>query len=184
MSSFGSTAMAGYTIAIRLVIFALLPAWGLSNAAATLVGQSLGAHDPERAEQSAWTAAWYNVAFLGAMGVIFFLTAPWIVAAFTSDAGVAKVAIFGLRTIAAGFPCFAFGMTFTQAFNGAGDTVTPTWINIGVFWMFEVPLAWVLDEHTPLGLNGIFVSVLAAYTLLAAVSAVLFRRGRWKVKKV
>jgi Na+-driven multidrug efflux pump len=95
-----------------------------------------------------------------------------------------KVAIFGLRTIAAGFPCFAFGMTFTQAFNGAGDTVTPTWINIGVFWMFEVPLAWVLAEHTPLGLNGIFVSVLAAYTLLAAVSAVLFRRGRWKVKKV
>jgi putative MATE family efflux protein len=184
MSSFGSTAMAGYTIAIRLVIFALLPAWGLSNAAATLVGQSLGAHDPDRAERSAWTAARYNLVFLGGMGLLFFVTAPWIVSAFTSDAGVAKVAIFGLRTIAAGFPFFAFGMVFTQAFNGAGDTVTPTWINIGVFWLFEVPLAWVLAEHTPLGLNGIFVSVLAAYSLLAAVSAVLFRRGKWKLRRV
>ena len=184
MSSFGSTAMAGYTIAIRLVIFALLPAWGLSNAAATLVGQSLGAHDPERAERSAWTAARYNLAFLGGMGVIFIAIAPWIVSAFTSDTGVAKVAIFGLRTIAAGFPFFAFGMVFTQAFNGAGDTVTPTWINICVFWLFEVPLAWVLAEHTPLGLNGIFVSVLAAYAVLAVVSALLFRRGTWKLRRV
>ena len=184
MSSFGSTAMAGYTIAIRLVIFALLPAWGLSNAAATLVGQSLGAGNPERAEQSVWTAARYNLVFLGGMGLLFIAIAPWIVSAFTTDAEVARVATFGLRTIAAGFPFFAFGMVFTQAFNGAGDTVTPTWINIGVFWLFEVPLAWVLAEHTPLGLNGIFVSVLAAYSLLAAVSALLFRRGKWKMRRV
>jgi putative MATE family efflux protein len=184
MSSFGSTAMAGYTIAIRLVIFALLPAWGLSNAAATLVGQSLGAGNPERAEQSVWTAARYNLVFLGGMGLLFIAIAPWIVSAFTTDAEIARVATFGLRTIAAGFPFFAFGMVFTQAFNGAGDTVTPTWINIGVFWLFEVPLAWVLAEHTPLGLNGIFLSVLAAYSLLAAVSALLFRRGKWKLRRV
>ncbi len=184
MSSFGSTAMAGYTIAIRLVIFALLPAWGLSNAAATLVGQSLGAGDAARAERSVWTAARYNLFFLGAMGLLFIVTAPTIVSAFTSDPGVADVATFGLRTIAAGFPFFAFGMVLTQSFNGAGDTVTPTWINIGVFWLFEIPLAAILAKSTDLELRGIFVAVLAAYSMLAVVSAIVFRQGRWKVKKV
>jgi len=184
MSSFGSVAMAGYTIAIRLVVFALLPAWGLSNAAATMVGQSLGASNPDRAEQSVWAAARYNVVFLGVMGVILFVGATWIVSAFTADPAVAEVAVYGLRVIALGFPAFAFGMVLTQSFNGAGDTQTPTWINIGVFWFFEIPIAWALGMHTGMGWRAIFVSVLAAYTLLAGVSTVFFRRGRWRTRTV
>ena len=184
MATFGSVAMAGYTIAIRLVIFALLPAWGLANAAATMVGQSLGAANPDRAEESAWTAARYNLVFLGLTGLLFIAAAPVIVSAFTHDPAVANVAVYGVRAISAGFPFFAFGMVLTQAFNGAGDTPTPTMINIGVFWLFEVPFALVLATRTSLGLHAVFVSVLAAYSLLAVVSAVLFRRGRWKVQRV
>ena len=184
MAGFGSVAMAGYTIAIRIILFALLPAWGLGNAAATMVGQSLGAKNPERAERSVWTAARYNVAFLGAMGLLFVLFARVIVSAFTKDPGVSDVATFALRTVAAGFPFFAFGMVLTQAFNGAGDTWTPTKINLGVFWAFEIPFAWVLAYRTGFGYRGVFIGVLAAYTLLAGVSTVLFRRGGWKRKHV
>ncbi len=184
MASFGSIAMAGYTIAIRIVLFALLPAWGLGNAAATMVGQSLGAKSPDRAERSVWTAARLNVAFLGGMGVLFVAFAPVIISAFTKDAGVAEVAVFGLRTVAAGFPLFAFGMVLTQAFNGSGDTWTPTKINLGVFWVFEIPFAWFLATRGGIGYRGVFVAVLAAYTVLAIVSTVLFRRGKWKLKHV
>ncbi len=139
MATFGSAAMAGYTIAVRMVMFALLPAWGLGNAAATMVGQALGASNPARAESAVWTAARYNVVFLGLMGLLFFVCAPHIVHAFTTDAAVSSVAVFGLRVMAAGFPFFAFGMTLTQSFNGAGDTATPTRINVAVFWIFEIP---------------------------------------------
>ncbi len=184
MAAFGSGPMAGYTIAIRLVLFAILPAWGLSNAAATLVGQSLGAGKPDRAEQAVWQAARYNLAFLGGLGLLFQLLAPWIVGAFTSDPQVAPVAIFGLRAVAAGFPFFAFGMVLTQAFNGAGDTATPTWINLGVFWLFQLPLAWALARQPSIGYRGIFLAVLAAYSLLAVVSAYLFRKGRWRSREV
>jgi putative MATE family efflux protein len=184
MATFGSVAMAGYTIAIRLVIFALLPAWGLANAAATLVGQSLGAGKPDRAERSAWMAARYNLAFLGLTGLLFIVEAPRIVSAFTQDPAVAEVAVYGLRAVSAGFPFYAFGMVLTQAFNGAGDTFTPTMINIGVFWFFEVPLALLLAARTPLGPRAVFLSVLAAYSLMAIVGAVLFRRGRWKARRV
>ena len=184
MSGFGSVAMAGYTIAIRIILFALLPAWGLGNAAATMVGQSLGAKNPDRAEKSVWTAAKLNVAFLGSMGVLFLVFARVIVSAFTKDAGVADAATFGLRTVAAGFPMFAFGMVLTQAFNGAGDTWTPTKINLGVFWLFEIPFAWWLASQTGVGYRAVFIAVLAAYVVLAAVSAVLFRRGGWKLKHV
>ena len=184
MAGFGSVAMAGYTIAIRLVIFALLPAWGLGNAAATMVGQSLGAGNPERAERSVWTAARFNFFFLGSMGLLFELFAPLIVSAFTADHAVADVAVFGLRTVGAGFPLFAYGMVLTQAFNGAGDTWTPTKINLGVFWLFEIPLAWLMAERLGVGSRGVFIAVLAAYAVLAAVSAVLFRRGGWKKKQV
>jgi putative MATE family efflux protein len=182
MAGFGSVAMAGYTIAIRIILFALLPAWGLGNAAATMVGQSLGAKNPARAEQSVWTAARLNVAFLGGMGVLFILFARVIVSAFTKDAGVADVAAYGLRAVAAGFPFFAFGMVLTQAFNGAGDTWTPTKINLGVFWAFEIPFAWAVASRTALGYRGVFIGVLAAYTVLAGVSAWLFKRGNWKLK--
>jgi putative MATE family efflux protein len=184
MAGFGSVSMAGYTIAIRIILFALLPAWGLGNAAATMVGQSLGAKNTARAEESVWTAARLNVAFLGGMGVLFMVCARVIVSAFTKDAGVADVATFGLRAVAAGFPLFAFGMVLTQAFNGAGDTWTPTKINLGVFWAFEIPLAWTIATRTSLGYRSVFIAVLAAYTLLAGVSTILFRRGSWKLKHV
>lgn len=184
MAAFGSAAMAGYTIAVRMVMFAMLPAWGLGNAAATMVGQALGAKNPDRAEAAVWTAARYNVAFLGLMGLTFVVFAPAIVRGFTTDPAVAEVAVYGLRMLAFGFPLFAFGMVLTQSFNGAGDTTTPTRINIGVFWLFEIPLAWVLATHTPMGDHGIFASITAAYSLLAAVSTVMFRRGTWRTRRV
>ena len=184
MAAFGSVAMAGYTIAIRLLLFALLPAYGLGNAAATMVGQSLGAADSDRAEQAVWTATRYNVWFLGLMGVVFFLGAPVIIGAFTNDPEVAHVAIRGLRIMAVGFPMFALGMSLEQAFNGAGDVKTPTWINIIVFWMFEIPLAWLLSEHSDWLWQSIFISVLCAYSFLALLSLVLFRRGKWKATRV
>ncbi|HEX8725502.1 MAG TPA: MATE family efflux transporter [Gemmatimonadaceae bacterium] len=184
LAGFGSVALAGYTIAIRVVLFALLPAFGLSNAAATMVGQSLGARDPDRAEQSVWTAARYNLAFLGSLGVLFVTLAPFIVRVFTPDAAIEHVAVLALRTIALGFPLYAFGMVLTQSFNGAGDTGTPTAINLGVFWVMEIPLAWFLATRTPLGQLGVFGSITAAYAVLAAASAVAFRRGRWRTRRV
>ena len=184
MASFGSAAMAGYTIAVRMIMFAMLPAWGLGNAAATMVGQALGAGNPDRANAAVWTAARYNVAFLGLMGAVFVIFARPIVAGFTRDPAVTDVAVYGLRMMDAGFPFFAFGMVLTQAFNGAGDTRTPTNINIGVFWAFELPLAWLLTTHTSMGSHAVFVSVLAAYTLLAVVSAVMFRKGAWRTQQV
>jgi putative MATE family efflux protein len=184
LAGFGAVAVAGYTIAIRIVIFAILPAFGLSNAAATMVGQSLGARDPDRAEKSVWTASRYNLVFLGSLGVLFVVFAPAIIHLFTSDAEVARVAILALRIIASGFPFYAFGMTITQSFNGAGDTWTPTWINLFVFWLFEIPVAWLLANRTFLEFRGPFLAVTVAYCALAAVGAMLFRKGRWKAKAV
>jgi putative MATE family efflux protein len=184
MAAFGSAAMAGYTIAVRMVMFAMLPAWGLGNATATMVGQALGASNPDRAERAVWTAARYNVVFLGLMGLGFVVFARQIVSGFTHDPAVVEVATYGLRMVAYGFPLFAFGMTLTQSFNGAGDTATPTRINIAVFWLFEIPLAWALARHTSMGAHAIFVSITAAYSLLAAVSTVMFRRGRWRTRRV
>ena len=184
LATFGSVVVAGFGIAIRIVIFALLPAFGLSNAAATMVGQSLGAKDPGRAERSVWVASRYNLAFLGALGATFVILAPWIVGVFTAEPDVARVATLALRIIGLGFPLFAFGMVITQSFNGAGDTWTPTWINLFVFWLFEIPLAWVLSRHTSLEYRGGFVAITAAYCALAVVSGVIFRRGRWKAMKV
>lgn len=184
VSSFGSTAMAGYTIAIRLVIFALMPAFGLGGAAATMVGQSLGARKPERAEQAVWTAAKYDVVFLSAIGLVFLTFTPSIVGIFTADQAVAAIAIDGLRVISLGFPLFAAGMVLEQAFNGAGDTWTPTWLNLLAFWIIQIPLAWVLAKPLGFEQRGVFISVTVAYSVLAVASAVLFRRGRWKSKYV
>jgi len=180
LSGFGSEVVAGYTIGIRIVIFALLPAWGLSNAAATMVGQALGARKPERAEQAVWKAALYNVCFLGAVGLLFVLLAPSIVAIFTREPEVARWATSALRIMASGFLFYAYGMVLTAAFNGAGATWTPTLINLGVFWCFELPLAWMLAHRTDLGPSGAFFAVTIAFSALAVVSALLFRRGRWK----
>lgn len=184
VAGFGPEAMAGYTIAIRLVIFAMMPAFGLGGAAATMVGQSLGAKKPERAEAAVWAATKYDVAFLGSIGVIFLLFAPPIVSLFTKDAGVAEVAVTGLRWMSLGFPFFAAGMVLEQSFNGAGDTWTPTWINLGVYWVLQIPLAWFLSYPLSLEQNGVFIAVTVSYSVLAVVSGVLFKRGKWKLKHV
>jgi len=184
LASFGSVAVAGCTIAIRIVMFVLLPSWGLSNAAATLVGQNLGANQPERAEASVWRATRYNVIFLTVVGVMFFATADQIVAAFTSDPAVAPIAVRGLRIISAGFPFYAAGYVLTQSFNGAGDTVTPTLINVLCLWMGEIPIAYVLSRPVGLGPDGVFWSIAIAFSVMSLVSAAVFRRGRWKLKRV
>ena len=184
LSTFGSEALAGYTIAIRVVLFALLPAWGLSNAAATMVGQGLGAGKPDRAEQAVWRAGFYNLAFLGGLGVLFFSFAPAIIGAFAPDALAARYGTEGLRIISVGFPLYAFGMVLTQAFNGAGDTWTPTLINLACFWCWEIPLALLLATRAGLGPMGVFVAIAVAFSTVAVVSGVLFRRGRWKERVV
>ena len=179
IASFGSEAVAGYTVAIRLVLFALLPAWGLGNAAATMVGQNLGAGDPERAARAVWKAGQMNLVFLGSVGLLFVVAAGPLVALFDVDPVTAGHAEYGLRIIAAGFPFYAFGMVLTQAFNGAGDAWTPTWINLGCFWCWEIPLAWALAFPAGMGPNGVFAAMAVAFSTLAVVSAALFKRGRW-----
>jgi putative MATE family efflux protein len=184
LSEFGSAALAGYTIGIRLILFALLPAWGISNAAATMVGQNLGAHQPARAEHAVWTAARYNMVFLGGIGLLFLVGAPLITSAFSTDSGVQPFAIGCLRTVSLGFIFYACGMVLTSAFNGAGDTWTPTIINLFVFWLWEIPLAWWLANDAGLGAYGVFIAMTIAYSSLAVVSAVIFRRGTWKTRRV
>jgi putative MATE family efflux protein len=184
LATFGSAALAGYTIGIRIVIFALLPSAGLANAAATMVGQALGARKPERAQQAVYTAGKYSMWFLGTVGALFVVLAPRIVGIFTADPAVARYAVATLRTVALGFPFYAYGMVFTQSFNGAGDTRTPTYINLFVFWLFEIPLAWVLANTFGLGPQGAFTAATVAFCTLAVVSALLFRRGRWKTQRV
>jgi putative MATE family efflux protein len=184
IATFGSPAVAGYTIGIRTVLFAILPAWGLSNAAATMVGQSLGAGKPDRAEEAVWTAARYNMIFLGLIGVAFVSLAPQIVAIYTGDPVIAADAVACLRIVSLGFLFFAYGMVLTQAFNGAGDAWTPTWINVGCFWVWQMPLAYFLALNVGLGPSGVYWAVTIAFSTLALVSAVIFRRGRWKLKRV
>jgi len=184
ISTFGPAALAGYTIGIRTVIFAILPAWGLSNAAATMVGQALGARKPGRAEESVWTAAKYNAIVLGAVGVLFVVFAPWIVSIYTNDPAVAPYATSCLRIVSTGFVFFAYGLVFTQSFNGAGDTWTPTWINLGCFWLFQIPLAWLLAIRLGMGPQGVFIAMTVAFSTLAVVSGVIFRQGWWKTTDV
>ncbi|HVH47478.1 MAG TPA: MATE family efflux transporter [Labilithrix sp.] len=184
LSTYGSTVLAGYTIAMRVVIFAMLPSWGMANAAATLVGQNLGAGHPERAKRSVRTIARYNVAFLGAVGLLFALAPHLVVSFFTDDPAVAAYGSDCLRIVAVGFVVFAHGMVTVQAFNGAGDTVTPMLVNLGAFWCFKLPLAWTLSNVAGLGPRGIFVAITAAYGSQALVSWALFRRGRWQTKAI
>ncbi len=184
LSSFGSAALAGYTIGIRIIVFALLPSWGMSNAAATMVGQSLGARKPDRAERSVWIAAFYNMIFLACVGATFIAFARPLIRLFTSDPAVIPIGTDCLRFISYGFLFYAIGMVVTQAFNGAGDTWTPTWINLFCFWMWEIPLAYILSRRVGLGPRGVFAAITIAFSTLAVVSILLFRRGRWKEKKV
>lgn len=187
ISGFGSAAVAGNIIGMRIIMFALLPSWGMSNAAATLVGQSLGAGKPERAEQVVWRASFYNMIFLGIVGAIFVIFADPIVGVFTHAAAGPEVHAYGvdcLRIVAAGFLFYAYGMVLTQSFNGAGDTRTPTLINAFVFWLWELPLAWLLAFTFGMGPRGAFIAASVAFSTLAVVSAYFFRRGRWKTKRV
>ena len=184
IASFGSAAVAGYTIGIRTILFAILPSWGLSAASATMVGQALGAKKPERAESAVWTACRYNLMFLGSIGTIFVLFTSNIVALYTDDAEIARHAIDCLRIVSLGFVFYAYGMVLTQSFNGAGDTWTPTWINLGCLWAWQIPLAWMLALRLGLGPRGVYVAITIAFSTLAIVSAVIFRRGRWKKKRV
>jgi putative MATE family efflux protein len=184
ISVFGSAALAGYTIAIRIVVFVILPSWGLSNAAATLVGQNLGAKQPERAETSVWRTGLYNMLFLGSIGVLFILFAEPVVRLFTHDPEVIPLAASCLRIISYGNIGYAYGMVMLQAFNGAGDTITPTIVNFFGFWMLEIPLAYFLAIHTGLQARGAYISIVVAEAAIAAVSIVLFKRGRWKLQKI
>lgn len=184
LSGFGSAALAGYTIAIRIVIFALLPSWGLSSAAATLVGQNLGAGKPERAEQAVWRVGFCNVIFLGGIGTVFVVFAELLIGAFTQDAQVVPHGVNCLRTVSLGFLFYAYGMVLGQAFNGAGAVWTPTFINLFCFWLWELPLAYVLAHQFHRGPSGVFAAITIAWSTYAVVSAVIFRRGRWKLKKV
>jgi MATE family, multidrug efflux pump len=184
VSIFGSAALAGYTIAIRIVIFVLLPSWGLSNAAATLVGQNLGAKQAERAEKSVWRTGFYNMLFLGGIGIVFTIFATPIVSLFTHDRQVVPLAASCLRIISYGNIAYAYGMVMLQAFNGAGDTVTPTIVHLFGFWFLEIPLAYVLAIPAHLHSNGVFISIVIAEGAIAVAGMILFRRGRWKLQRI
>ncbi len=184
LSSFGSTVLAGYTIGIRVIMFALLPAAGLANAAATMVGQALGAKKPERAEKAVYLAGAYDMVVLTVVGALLAIFAPAIARFFTTDVNIIPAAADSLRIVACGFPFYAWGMVVSQSFNGAGDTRTPTLLNIFVFWLWEIPLAYVLAIKLGMGPRGIYLAMTVAFSTLAVSSALIFRRGSWKTRHV
>ncbi len=181
---FSESVVAGYTIGLRILMFALLPAWGLSNAAATLVGQNLGAKQPERAERSVWLTGYYDMAFLAVVTVIMQAAPGPIIALFTSNPEVAPHAVATLRILAAGYIFYGWGMVAMNAFNGAGDTRTPTWITFWCFWVIEIGLAWLLAFELELGPNGVFWAIPIGESAYAVLAMLLFRRGTWKTVQV
>jgi putative MATE family efflux protein len=184
VSLFGGAAVAGYTVAIRIVIFFILPSWGLSNAAATLVGQNLGAGRPDRAEQAVWRTGFYNLIFLGTLGIFFIIFATPVVRLFVQDPAVVPIAAKALRTFSCGNLAYAYVMVILQAFNGAGDTLTPTIVNFFGFWVLELPLAWWLAVTMHLRGEGAFLAIVIAECSIAAAGMVLFRRGRWARQRI
>jgi Na+-driven multidrug efflux pump len=184
ISAFGSAAVAGFTIGIRIFVFVILPSWGLSGAAATMVGQNLGARKPERAERAVYLTAFYNMLFLAAVAVVFIAVPEAIVGLFTSDPRVVPYAVDCLRIIGFGNLAYAFGMVMVQAFNGAGDTMTPTIINVIGFWLFEIPLAWWLAFPARLGVRGVYTAIPIAELLITLMGFGMFLRGRWKEKQI
>jgi putative MATE family efflux protein len=180
VSAFGSEALAGYTIAMRIVLFALLPAWGLANAAATMVGQNLGAKQPERAERAAWIAGHINLVVLGSVGIFFMIAGPWLVDWFGGEGATHTYAVRCLRIVSGGFFFYGYGMVLNNAFNGAGDTWTPTFLNFFCFWLLELPLAWFLAHKLGWGPEGVFTAVAIAFSMLAIASGWMFKRGKWK----
>lgn len=179
-----SAASAGYQTAIRILVFFILPAWGMANAAATLVGQNLGAKQPERAARSVLTAARYNTIFMAAVTVVFLAGADWIVGFFTHEPEVKRVGVLALRIMSAGYIFYGIGMVMANAFNGAGDTKTPTWINLFGFWIFQIPLAYLMAIQLGWGPLGVFIAIPVAETAIAITAWILFRRGKWKETKI
>lgn len=184
LASFGSAVLAGYTIAIRIIIFSILPSWGLSNATATLVGQNLGAKKPERAEITVWKAGRYNMIFLLMLSVLFLLAAKQICGFFTNDTTVIREAVLCLMIISTGYIFYAYQMIISQAFNGAGDTATPTKLNFVFMWLIQIPLAYFLSYYTALESRGVYVSISLSSVLLTIVAVYIFRKGNWKKVKV
>ena len=179
-----SAASAGYQIAIRIVMFFLLPAWGMSNAAATLVGQNLGAKQPQRAQESVMKTAKYNAIFMGAVSLIFLLFSEFIVSFFSKDVQVQYYAVLAIRIISAGYIFYGIGMVMTNALNGAGDTRTPTWINFFCFWFLQIPLAFILAKFLGIGPVGVFIAIPVAETAITITAYIYFRKGKWKLVKV
>jgi len=184
ISVFGSAAVAGYTIGIRIIIFSLLPSWGLSNAAATLVGQNLGADKPDRAQRAAWITGFSNMILLGLISVVFVAFPGFFVRMFISDTEVLKAGINCLQIVSAGFLFYAMGMVMTQSLNGAGDTYTPTLLNFICFWLIEIPLAYLLAIFAGLEANGVYYAIVIAESTLTLLGIYIFSRGKWKLKKV
>ncbi len=184
IAGFGSMAVAGYQIGLRVIVFIILLAVGIANAAATLVGQNLGAGKPERAERTVWIAGSINAALLGIIGFGFVLFAEAVISIFSTEPDVLRYGTDCLRIIGYGYAFYGLGMVMESSFNGAGDTVTPTYLNFFIFWMFEIPLAYVLAYHFEMGPQGVFWAISIAFSLLAVTSALLFRRGKWKFKQV
>jgi len=184
IAQFGDEALAGYTIAIRIIIFTILPAWGMANAAATLVGQNLGAGKPERAEISVWRSAFMTMLFLLVISIVFIIAAPTIIGYFSDNEIVIREGIAGLRIICFGYVFFAYGMVISQAFNGAGDTRTPTAINFVCFWLIQIPLAYVLANNFSLESTGVYWAIAISESILAVIAIYLFRKGTWKLKTI
>jgi putative MATE family efflux protein len=184
ISSFGDAAVAGYTIALRIVMFTILPAWGIANAAATLMGQNLGAGRPDRAAAAVWRTAWYNTGFLMIVAVLFVTGAKLLVGLFQGEGAVLVHGVSCLRLVSYGYLTYGVGMVMTQAFNGAGDTTTPTVINFVCYWLVLLPLAWLLSHHMQLGVNGAFAAVPVADAVLAVVGILVFRRGGWRTRQI
>jgi putative MATE family efflux protein len=184
LATFGSNVLAGYGLAMRVVMFAILPSWGLANAAATLLGQNLGAGHPERAERAVRRAAVYNFFFLGGVGLVLVALAPRVIGIFTQEAEVLFHGVRALRVVGAGFLFYGYGMVYNQAFNGAGDTRTPTLLNLFCFWLWEIPIAYLLARVFGLGPTGVFASITIAFSTLAVLAWLFFRRGNWKKSKV
>lgn len=184
ISEFGSAALAGYTIAFRIIVFTILPSWGMANAAATLVGQNLGAEKPDRAESSVWKTAHLNTGFLFLISIVFFYFSREFIGIFTQDPDVTEHGILALRIICAGYIFFAYGMVISQGFNGAGDTKTPTVMNVIFFWVIQIPVAYVLAIYLDWGFAGAMTSIALAFSLHAIACIYWFRLGKWKLVKV